>query len=270
MPARIFCKTGALRGNAFDIGLEATVGSSGDNAIVLTAQTISKRHARIFFDPERHHYVVEDLGSSNGTRVDGVRVRGDERLDDLNVITFAGAHDFIFQRLEEGQVLPAIEPPPEPRQGEEVVSSEETRVEAGDQIVVPQFGGESAEPTVEGSPGRVEGSPGRVEGSTGRVEGPTRVVLELELSDGLWTRFELVEGANVLGRARGCRITVDNNKLSRQHALLTVTGGSVRVKDLETTNRTCVDGVQVTTEAEVDADTELCFGPIRGRVLWEG
>ena len=99
---------------------------------------------------------------------------------------------------------------------------------------------------------------------------PTRVVLELELSDALWTRFELVEGTNVLGRSRGCRITVDNEKLSRQHALLTVTAGSVKVKDLETTNRTYVDGVQATKEAEVDADTALRFGPIRGRVLWEG
>lgn len=230
MAARIFCKTGALRGKAFEIGLEATVGSAPDNAIVLSATTISKRHARIFFDSERHHYVIKDLGSSNGTRVDGVSVRGDERLDDLNVITFAGSHDFIFQRLAEGQVLPAIDP---------------------------------AEATVEGPPGRVAGSPRF-------VEEPTRVVLELELSAGRWTRFELVEGANVLGRSRACRITVDNDKLSRQHALLTVTAGSVRVKDLETTNRTYVDGVQATAETGVEADTELRFGPIRGRVLWEG
>lgn len=262
MAARIFCKTGALRGKAFEIGLEATVGSAPDNAIVLSATTISKRHARIFFDSERHHYVIEDLGSSNGTRVDGVSVRGDERLDDLNVITFAGSHDFIFQRLAEGQVLPAIEPSPSPPQEAAVVTSEETRSEATAEIIVPEFDGEPAEATVEGPPGRVAGSPRF-------VEEPTRVVLELELSDGRWTRFELVEGANVLGRSRACRITVDNDKLSRQHALLTVTAGSVRVKDLETTNRTYVDGVQATAETGVEADTELRFGPIRGRVLWE-
>ncbi len=262
MPARIFCKTGALRGKAFDIGLEATVGSDPDNAIVLSATTISKRHARIFFDPERHHYVIEDLGSSNGTRVDGVRVRGDERLGDLNVITFAGSHDFIFQRLEAGQVLPAIEPSPNVPHDAALVTSDETRGQAAIEIVVPEFGSAPAEPSVERPPGRVAGSPGP-------VEEPVRVVLELELSSGRWTRFELVEGANVLGRSRGCRITVDNDKLSRQHALLTVTAGSVRVKDLETTNRTYVDGVEATTEADVEADTELRFGSIRGRVLWE-
>ncbi len=256
MPARIFCKTGTLRGTAFDIGLEATIGSGGDNAIVLSAKTISKRHARIFFDPERHQYVVEDLGSSNGTRVDGARVRGDERLDNLNVITFAESHDFIFQRLDEGQVLAAIEPAAHSWPAAQAIVTDETLPATGERIVVPQFSSKSAEAAVVTTPGRI-----------GK---PSRIVLELELSDGLWTRFDLVEGANILGRSRGCQITVDNEKLSRQHALLTVTAGAVTVKDLETTNRTFVNGEHVTADVAVEADTALRFGPIRGRVLWEG
>ena len=256
MPARIFCKTGTLRGRAFDIGDEATVGSGGDNAIVLPATTISRQHARIFFDSERSHYVVEDLGSRNGTRVDGTRVRGDERLEDLNVITFAESHDFIFQRVGEGQELPPIEPIAEPGRAAEAAGVEETLRDAGDAMMVPDFGGEPAEPVLVATPGSVERLP--------------RIVLELELSDGLWTRFDLDEGANVLGRSRGCRVTVENDKLSRQHALLTVSGGSVKVQDLKTTNRTYVDGEQISAEVEVEADTALRFGPVRGRVLWEG
>lgn len=112
MTARIFCKTGELRGNGFAIGDEATVGSGRENTIVLASATISRHHARISHDAEREQYLIEDLGSRNGTRVNGEPVHQPERLDDLSVITFAKAHDFIFQRLREDQLSAAIEAAP--------------------------------------------------------------------------------------------------------------------------------------------------------------
>src|SRR5262245_45351789 len=35
---------------------------------------ISRKHARVFRDEKRARYVVEDLGSTNGTRLNGVRL----------------------------------------------------------------------------------------------------------------------------------------------------------------------------------------------------
>jgi DNA-binding NtrC family response regulator len=50
-----------------------TIGSAEDNGLVLTDPTVSRRHAVI--EPTRQgRYLVRDLGSTNGTRVNGVRV----------------------------------------------------------------------------------------------------------------------------------------------------------------------------------------------------
>ncbi len=53
---------------------EWVVGSAADADIRITHPTVSRRHARLFVGADGVE--VEDLGSSNGTRVDGNSVRG--------------------------------------------------------------------------------------------------------------------------------------------------------------------------------------------------
>lgn len=101
MPARLFCELGELAGSYFLIDREATIGRLHENEITLHPTFISGRHARIYFDAEENAYVLEDLGSSNGTLLDGMTVTEPTRLDGLHVITFAGQFDFIFQILSE-------------------------------------------------------------------------------------------------------------------------------------------------------------------------
>ncbi|HTJ26904.1 MAG TPA: FhaA domain-containing protein [Candidatus Limnocylindria bacterium] len=50
-----------------------TIGRAPDNAIVVRDPRVSRRHARIL--AERDGWAVEDAGSSNGTFVEGARVR---------------------------------------------------------------------------------------------------------------------------------------------------------------------------------------------------
>ncbi|GIW71493.1 MAG: hypothetical protein KatS3mg102_1035 [Planctomycetota bacterium] len=57
---------------------EITIGRHPDNQIVLYDASVSKRHARVVRDGIG--YFVEDLGSRNGTEVEGERVRGRRRL----------------------------------------------------------------------------------------------------------------------------------------------------------------------------------------------
>jgi len=252
MRARLFCKTGELRGTAFDLGDEATVGSSADNAVVLPVKTVSKRHARIFFSEQYDRYFVEDLGSRNGTRVDGTRVRNDERLDDLSVITFAEVHDFIFQRLAAGQTLPPVEPTAKSKAAGRRPGTGDTMPEVADEpMVVPRFEPASAAPAA--GPGATVA---------------THVVLEVQVEGEQWTRFELVEGANVVGRSRDCQVVLSDNKLSRRHALLIVGAHDVKVRDLETTNHTYVNGERVDDEIEVREDATLGFGRVKGRLVW--
>lgn len=101
MSLEIFCMTGELAGRRYRIHDAASIGSAPDNDIVLDATTVSRHHAKIARD-EAGTYRLEDLGSSNGTRLDGDLVRGAEALGDLNVITFAEEHDFIVRQQPAG------------------------------------------------------------------------------------------------------------------------------------------------------------------------
>ena len=51
---------------------ETVVGRGGDAGIVIDSQAISRRHAKITVDDDR--VILEDLGSKNGTFVDGIRL----------------------------------------------------------------------------------------------------------------------------------------------------------------------------------------------------
>ncbi len=96
MKAFLFAKTGDFSGKKFIISTHATIGKTAENMIEIAAATISKKHARIFFDDAAQAFFIEDLGSKNGTAIDGVRVYEKEKLGKLHVISFAGVYDFIF------------------------------------------------------------------------------------------------------------------------------------------------------------------------------
>ncbi len=95
---RILCRTGPLAGITREIDLATTLGRGSGNDCVVNSPLVSTRHARIF--REEQDYFLEDLGSSNGTRLDGMEVRGRVRLERLHVITLAESVDFIFSRPE--------------------------------------------------------------------------------------------------------------------------------------------------------------------------
>jgi len=110
--ARLFARTGDLAGTSFEIGESAAIGRLPDNQVVLPGGLVSGHHCKITFDPRAGCYVLEDLGSRNGTFVAGTRVREPEKLGRLDVINFAGAFDFIFQVPAEGAAAASPEPPP--------------------------------------------------------------------------------------------------------------------------------------------------------------
>jgi hypothetical protein len=69
----------ADRGAAFDVDGELTIGRAGGCGITLTGDTfVSQVHARVF-DRDGDLY-VEDLGSTNGTLVNGAPVKEPTRL----------------------------------------------------------------------------------------------------------------------------------------------------------------------------------------------
>jgi pSer/pThr/pTyr-binding forkhead associated (FHA) protein len=77
-------------GRAFDLSAApVTIGRAAENTIALPAdEYASARHARI--EPLRDGVWVEDLGSTNGTTLNGRRIQGRERLQEGDVVRVGG------------------------------------------------------------------------------------------------------------------------------------------------------------------------------------
>ena len=67
-----------------------TVGRLSECTIPLNDQNVSRRHAEI--RPGRGAYVVADLGSTNGTMVNGTRIGGEQRLADGDIVSFGSTY----------------------------------------------------------------------------------------------------------------------------------------------------------------------------------
>jgi pSer/pThr/pTyr-binding forkhead associated (FHA) protein len=71
---------------------EVVIGRALDNTYAIDDQLISRRHARILSGPDvGHRYIVEDLGSRNGTWVNGVRLAETRVLEHGDEVRFGGA-----------------------------------------------------------------------------------------------------------------------------------------------------------------------------------
>jgi hypothetical protein len=67
-----------------------TIGRLGDCTVPLNDQNVSRRHAQI--TPGRGAYVVTDLGSTNGTMVNGRRINGEQPLTDGDILNFGSTY----------------------------------------------------------------------------------------------------------------------------------------------------------------------------------
>jgi pSer/pThr/pTyr-binding forkhead associated (FHA) protein len=71
-----------------------TIGRLPECTITLADTNVSRKHAEV--RPDGSGYVVSDLGSTNGTFVNGMRITQHE-LSDGDVITFGGATKITFE-----------------------------------------------------------------------------------------------------------------------------------------------------------------------------
>ncbi|MCU1400138.1 MAG: hypothetical protein JWN62_3247 [Acidimicrobiales bacterium] len=74
----------ALTGQVF------TVGRLPESTISLNDANVSRRHAE--FRSAGRNFVVADLGSTNGTKVNGTRIIGEHTLVDGDIVSFGGTH----------------------------------------------------------------------------------------------------------------------------------------------------------------------------------
>ena len=106
--ALLVIREGAEAGREVPLTAPLTLGRAEDADLVLGDAGISRSHARV--TPEGVSAVIEDLGSSNGTFVNGERVEDPRRLRDGDEIQVGGALIAFAGGTEETQLMADTDP----------------------------------------------------------------------------------------------------------------------------------------------------------------
>jgi pSer/pThr/pTyr-binding forkhead associated (FHA) protein len=78
--ASLIIKSGSFSGTRFEIATpDVIIGRTPTSDLTLVDEGISREHAVISWDAD--HFSIEDLQSTNGTRVNGKRIRSVELQD---------------------------------------------------------------------------------------------------------------------------------------------------------------------------------------------
>ena len=109
-PARLEVVAGNAAGTWLEVGDELLLGRHADGVGRLgDEQEISRYHARISVDPDGT-CAIEDLGSTNGTLVNGVRITASQRLSVGDTIQLGGT-TLAVRELPQSAAAAAAPPP---------------------------------------------------------------------------------------------------------------------------------------------------------------
>ncbi len=269
------------------IAEETFLGRSEDNDIVLANGHPSRRHARLIL--QDGELVVEDLGSANGTFVNGDKLdsaapralrEGDSIKFDIDEYRIEMVAPAIAEQADASEVedsdrtmmRPAVtaesvatEKPPAPAAAVESPQPEPTEAP----VVRP---GAWADPDAASSmEGRTElldssklkalmGSAGEGLDSLGNdVDRPALIITSGSLTG---TLFPLDQGSVwLIGADPACEIVLEENNVSAKHAKLRHNNGRWQLADQMTVNGTFVNGKK-STMSYLDSGDRLTFGSV--------
>jgi hypothetical protein len=109
---RLVMHSGPLAGRAFPMEkTELFIGRDLSNDIVINDPEVSRRHARMFL--QGSNFVIEDLGSTNGTAVNGQRLLGPYILRPGETVVFGEHITAVFEATqpESGSTVVSAPPP---------------------------------------------------------------------------------------------------------------------------------------------------------------
>ncbi len=110
---RLVMRSGPTVGKAYALDKnEMFLGRDLNNEIVINDPEISRRHARLFV--QGNSYIIEDLGSTNGTFVNGQRLMGPNVLRPGDVITFGERMSLVFESSDFDQDATLVSPSAQP------------------------------------------------------------------------------------------------------------------------------------------------------------
>ena len=95
---QLIMRSGPTPGAAYTLeGDQITIGRDSSNGIMINDAEISRRHARLTFQGGK--YILEDLGSTTGTLVNGQRLAGPRVLKPGEVVSFGEQIVLVFEAL---------------------------------------------------------------------------------------------------------------------------------------------------------------------------
>lgn len=223
-----------------DVSGQLTVGRADGNDLVLSEGGVSRNHARFFVDGAE--VMLEDVGSANGTWVDGERIEGSVKLSSKSQVVI-GDYEISLKvgskplpKAAKGAAKPSKEPTTAKGKPIKAGAPRSTRV-----MPAVKPGGGSA---LAKRPGPQRASGPQLRGLTGAVTGKT---------------FPLA-GTMLVGRVPGVDLQVDDDSVSRRHAELVVNGREIIVRDLGSANGTTVNGAPISEDTILNVGDIIQFG----------
>lgn len=111
-PYQLVMKTGPTPGKAFSLDKsEIIIGRDVNNDVIINDSEVSRKHARLTVQADS--YVLEDLGSTNGTFVNGLRLTGPQLLRPGDTISLGESVTLGFEALQydpDATIVSAPEP----------------------------------------------------------------------------------------------------------------------------------------------------------------
>jgi pSer/pThr/pTyr-binding forkhead associated (FHA) protein len=242
-----------------------TIGSASDCDLVVDLPRVSGHHCRLARSEDG--YTLEDLGSTNGTFVNGVRIVESIRVTQCDAITLGLTTPMPWPKETAPHETRVLRVGREPDNDVVVdlpmVSGHHARVvwdpKTG-QAVIEDLG--SSNGTAIGAPGRKIGRAAISPGDTiylGSHPVPAELLLA-RIDPSLIPSLSFRGDEMVIGRDAGCGFVVDLPTVSSRHARLKRSGDRISIEDLTSSNGTFVNGQRIDREVAVKAGDVIGLG----------
>ncbi|XXF76441.1 FHA domain-containing protein [Myxococcaceae bacterium GXIMD 01537] len=212
---------------------EITIGRQEGNTIRLTERNVSRRHARLV--RQNGHVLIEDLGSYNGTLINGERVQGPSEVHDGDLIQI-GDYDLALQ-AEAAAGASAAPPRPAPAPRREAPEEESGDDEHED---TPPPAAPRQHSTSVIRVDQIEGNRTRKVQNLDPEKAPRLVVVTTDFKG---QEFSCIRTEMRVGRTDENDITIDHRSVSATHAkIVREESGEWRVIDMQSANGLSVNG----------------------------
>ncbi|NVJ06490.1 FHA domain-containing protein [Myxococcus sp. AM001] len=247
--------------NEFAIAGELKIGRQQGSDILITEGGVSRTHARVF--DEGGTVFIEDVGSANGTFVDGQRIMAPTALTPQSEVLLG---DYVL-RLKAAAARGSG-------------ARRAAKPAAGGDEAMP-VGGEGggaratrAMPSIKKGPGAAKGEPGAALAKRparparpapgGGARPPPAGGPVLRGMVGPWAGQNYpLKGKVLVGRQPPAGIMLDDDSVSRRHAELEATSAGVTVRDLGSANGTLLNGEPLDqTPVPLEPGDQLQFGVV--------